>query len=362
MFSNFKSQLIDYYEKNETKVDVAFFLGGFIFDVLTLSEVDDPLSIAQQFIYLTFAGYILYQEFLNKFNLSSLSKKFPRFWKLRDLIFHFILGSLISVYSLFFFKSASLFNSFIFVLFIIGIMVANEIKFVQQKGLQVKTALFVLCLFSFISMLIPTMIGFVGAIPFGLSLILTAFLLYFPLKYCRKISVESDKDILFPATTVISAFVIFYFLGWVPPVPLSLKKVGIYHNVEKENGQFILSHENPWYRFWSNGDQNFKARPGDKIFVYTQIFAPKKFKDEIFLHWMYQTKNQGWKTSDKVKLNISGGRAEGFRGFAYKSNYQTGEWRVLVETTDEREIGRIYFDVEEDLSTAPRVFEKISFN
>ena len=28
-----------------------------------------------------------------------------------------------------------------------------------------------------------------------------------------------------------------------------------------------------------------------------------------------------------------------------KSNYQPGDWKLQVETTDEREIGRIYFDV-----------------
>lgn len=359
MLINIKNKFLNYYEKNETRVDIAFFIGGFLFDVFTLSDIDDPFSISQQIVYLLIAGFILYQEFLVKHNHSHFSIRFPKLWELRDLIFHFILGSLMSVYSLFFFKSSSVFNSFIFVLIIMVVMVANEIKAVQQKGLYIKSALWVLCLFSFISMLVPVIIGFVGSIPFGISLLLTSALLYLPLKKLRKISPKADHEILFPATGILSLFVVFYFLGWVPPVPLSLKKIGIYHDVEKSDGKFLLSHENPWYKFWSKGDQDFKARSGDRIFTYVQIFAPKKFKDEIYLHWMFQDPKGKWITSDRVKLVISGGRTEGFRGFAYKSNYQTGHWRVLIETNDEREIGRIYFNVANDESTSPREFQKI---
>jgi hypothetical protein len=39
-----------------------------------------------------------------------------------------------------------------------------------------------------------------------------------------------------------------------------------------------------------------------------------------------------------------------------KSNYQPGDWKLQVETTDEREIGRVYFNVE-TAPEAPRNFE-----
>jgi len=38
-----------------------------------------------------------------------------------------------------------------------------------------------------------------------------------------------------------------------------------------------------------------------------------------------------------------------------KANYQPGRWKVQVETTDGREIGRIYFRLE-GVSAAPRSF------
>jgi hypothetical protein len=49
---------------------------------------------------------------------------------------------------------------------------------------------------------------------------------------------------------------------------------------------------------------------------------------------------------DSIPIRILGGRQEGFRGYGMKSNYQPGKWKVHVETTDGREIGRIYFTLE----------------
>ena len=39
-----------------------------------------------------------------------------------------------------------------------------------------------------------------------------------------------------------------------------------------------------------------------------------------------------------------------------KANHQPGEWKVQVETLDDREIGRIYFEVE-NVAEEPSAFE-----
>ncbi|MFN7727979.1 MAG: hypothetical protein ACK5P7_02360 [Bdellovibrio sp.] len=52
MLRSLKEKALNYYEKNETRVDIGFFLAGVIFDIFTLSDIDDPLSIAQQVVYL----------------------------------------------------------------------------------------------------------------------------------------------------------------------------------------------------------------------------------------------------------------------------------------------------------------------
>jgi hypothetical protein len=58
---------------------------------------------------------------------------------------------------------------------------------------------------------------------------------------------------------------------------------------------------------------------------------------------------------DSIPIKIVGGRAEGFRGYGFKSKYQPGAWKVQIETNDGREIGRVYFDLQ-TVPAAPRSF------
>jgi hypothetical protein len=73
------------------------------------------------------------------------------------------------------------------------------------------------------------------------------------------------------------------------------------------------------------------------------------------MRWFHH-QERGWVLQDTVPIKIVGGRAEGFRGYGFKSKYQPGEWKVQIETTDEREIGRVYFTLE-TAAESPRSFE-----
>lgn len=345
----FKNKFLHYYEQNETKFDISFFLAGFIFDVFTLSDVDDPFSILQQVVYLLLIGSVLYFEFLHLIKPLELSPRMTKLWHYRQLILHFFLGSLLSVYSLFFLKSSSLFSSLIFLLFISGLMILNEVKSFQRSRVDLKVGLYVICLFCFFSMLIPVILGFVGILPFLLALTCTGGVIY--LVYKQMTKQVSDKNLLYkrlvaPSAAVIILFALFYILGWIPPVPLSVQNMGIYHMIEKnQSGQYLVSHENPWWRFWQKGDQDFQAQPGDKVYFFAQIFSPGRFDDSVILHWFFKDPRQGWMSTDKIPMRVTGGRKNGYRGFSVKQNYTPGEWRISVETTDSREIGRIYFTI-----------------
>ena len=152
-------------------------------------------------------------------------------------------------------------------------------------------------------------------------------------------------------------FLGLYLLGLVPPVPLSAKMMGIYHRIEKEGDDYLLYHERPFWKIWQKGDQDFVARPGDKIYFFAAIFSPARFDDTVFVRWMFHT-SRGWSGSDRIALKISGGRKEGFRGFTVKQNfdYGDGRWKVLLEAQDGREIGRLYFDVKRGEEDPGRVF------
>jgi len=360
-----KQRLLEYYEKNETKVDIGFFLGGFVFDIFTLSSIDDPLSILQQVIYLGVLGTILYLEILGAHQPVKRSPRFEKLWQYRQLIFHFLLGSLLSVYSLFYLKSASFFSSIIFVVLMMGLMVANELKSVQKSGMNIKVGLYVICVFSFFSMLIPVLLGFVGLVPFVLAFLLTGLCIAAVLHQLRKRVRDSQallRGLGAPGAGVLALFLVFYLLGWIPPVPLSVQNMGFYHSIEKTQGHYLLSHERPWWKFWRTGDQEFRAEPGDKIHFFAQIYSPSRFSDSVILHWFFKDPKQGWLSTDRIPMKISGGRELGYRGYSVKQNYSDGEYRVSVETTDGREIGRIYLAVTKSEEITPnRAFQKDLF-
>lgn len=358
---NYKNKLIEWYDKNEKQADLGFFIGGFIFDVLTLSDIDDTFSLAQQLVYLFITAYILYFEFLVKYDLAKVPRWLEKIWTYHRPFFHFFLGSLLSVYSLFFLKSSSFFSSLIFVLVLVAIMIGNELKAVQEREVNVKVSLHILCLFCFFSIIFPLILGFVGFIPFALSLIAVGGLIggiYYHAKKKMPTLQTLIPQFLVPGYSVLGFILVCYLFGWIPPVPLSIQSMGIYHQIGKIGSQYVLHHEKPGWKFWQSGDQDFLAQPGDKVYFFARIYSPAKFSDSVYLHWYFKDPRQGWITTDRVPMTIVGGRREGFRGYSVKQNYSPGAWRVSVETTDKREISRLYFDIEATNVSASRSFNK----
>lgn len=342
-----RGRLLAFYEKNETRIDIAFFLGGFLFDIATLPAMDDIFGILQQVGYLVLVGAILFWELILEAHPRVLPRWFERIWNYRSAVVHFCLGSLFSIYSLFFLKSSSFFTSVVFVVFLMAVMVANEVKTVRDRGVDVKMALYMLCVFCFFSICFPVVLGSVGWLPFFLSLLASIAFLFAGRKFLKgKVpTLWIERRLMIPGAAVVVAMFLLYQFKLIPPVPLSVNKMGVYHNLEKVDGKFVLYHEKPWWKFWRSGDQDFYAAPGDRIYFFAQIFSPARFEDTVTLHWWQKDARGNWQSTDRVPMRVVGGRSQGFRGYAVKQNYQMGDWCVAVETTDGREIGRMYFTV-----------------
>jgi hypothetical protein len=346
--STYKLKAESLYDKNKEVLPALFFFSGFFFDVLTLGRIDEFSNIFIQLIYLFLATYLLVLEFSGFKNKKQVNIIVFNIQKYHDEIFHFLLGSLLSAFALFFFKSASLANSFLFIFFFISLLVINEFEAFQKIGKLIRFLLLLLCFICYFLLIIPVMIGGVGPFIFIFSMVLSSSLLIVFYQFLKRKEImpdiEAKRIILGPGLSMIFFFILFYFLQIIPPVPLSLEKIGIYHKVEKNYPEYSLHHERPWYRFWETGDQTFIARPGDKLYVFVSVFSPGGFKDSVNLHWMKDVGGT-YKTSDKITMKIQGGRGKGFRGISFKSNYAVGKYRVKVETLSGLEIGRINLEV-----------------
>lgn len=356
--------MLDLYTKNETRLEVSFFIGGFLADVILNTDVDDLFSLLQQAAYLGIIASILHHEILFRvFKWRPSNSFIEKIWNYRNLLLHFLLGSLLSVYSLFYIKSSSFTGSFVFLLLMIGLLIANELPQVKKSNVSLKVGLYAICLFSFVSILTTIILGFVGWTPFGLSVVATLALFYLQFRFLKSILLDERavfRAILLPGISILIVFSVFYILGWIPPVPLNVKDQGIYHLVEKKEGKFLLSTEKEWWKFWQSGDQDFKARPGDRIYFYAQVYSPARFSDQIYIQWLRKDPTRGWEKTDRIPLQITGGRKEGFRGFAIKSNYQAGQWRIQVETSIGHEISRLDFEVTLSSGEEPRNFTVIT--
>ncbi len=359
-----KNRFLSFYQKNEVMVSAAVFAAGFVFDLLTLGRVDDLFNLTQQAIYLMILGTLLIYEIKIKLGTLTLGEKLARFWQYHDLVVHFLFGSLLSAYTIFYYTSASALTSLAFITLLAGLMLANEIPRIQKLGLPVRVILFNICLLSYCAFLYPILMGHVGVVPFWLGLLTSVAILW----GVWKINFKSlgfptllKRHVLTPALGVHLFFVLGYYFSLIPPVPVAVKKIGIYYNVTKVEDKYLGQHLKPFWRFWDHGSQQFYTRDGDKVMVLLSIFSPGRFEDQVFLKWYFHDPKLGWHLEDTIPLSILGGRDEGFRGYGSKQFYAYGDWRIIVETSDQREVGRIALTIMKDPSLDERIFEVDAF-
>lgn len=352
------------FDQNEREVAVVFFVGGFVFDLLTLGRIDSWLTIGQQAAYLAAVMAVLMHMFLQQAAPPAEAVQLPRllrwYYDYRSAAIHFSLGALLSLYAIFFFKSSSLLVSFGFLAFLVALLVANESRRFKALGLHVKFALLGLSFLSFAAIVVPILVGSIGLGVFLLSMLAGSLPLGAAAWWVRRSApgmfAQARRQILLPLACVLIGFLTFYLFRLIPPVPLSIPFIGVYHEVERSAEGYRLIHERPWWRFWHNGDQQFRAQPGDRVYVFFRVFSPARFADRVQMRWYWEPGGRGWLLQDTIPINIVGGREAGFRGYGFKENYQPGHWKVQVETEDAREIGRVYFTLE-SVPPGPRVVE-----
>lgn len=359
MLESQKQRLKELYQRYERWMPVAFFVLGFLFDVLTITRIDQIDVIIQQVVYLILVIALITVDLIGKLRPVEPPALLRKVWPYREFLMTFALGTLLNSFTIFFFKSASGLTSFFFVVILVAALIASEFKKFGEYHTLFQVLLLSLSLISSFQCWVPMIFGFSGALPFlaaGFASALCVLLWYKYLKPRLEAKPELLKThVVYPYAATHALFTLLYFLHVIPPVPLSVSYMGIYHQAEKRDGKYVLGYTRPWYRFWERGDETFYARPGDTVVAYVQVFSPSGFKDRLQVRWLWLDPRRGWQPQDAIPLTVTGGRDEGFRATTRKSNYQPGHWRVQVETTDEREVGRFGFRIVADESTDERV-------
>src|SRR5258705_10072380 len=164
-----------YYAKNEQRIAVLSFICGFLFDIVTVDRADHWLAIVQQVVYITVILAALTQMFFEEGQPQPdpAGQFFLKRWyyQYRTALVHFFLGTLLNVYTIFFFKSSSLLVSFGFLAFLAFLLWANESEHFKSRGLTFKFVLLALCAMCFAANVVPIAVGSIGTTVFLVSML-----------------------------------------------------------------------------------------------------------------------------------------------------------------------------------------------
>jgi hypothetical protein len=336
-----------------------FFLSGVTYDTLTLTRIDRLQDNLILLLYLALLGALIIltgrlsldtQETTKLEQSGKVARLLLRARPYYAMAVQFLLGGLFSAYAVFYSRSATLTRTGVFLGVLIGLLVANEFLRDRLSNLRLLVALYALASFSFFTFFLPVMIGRIGTWVFLLGTILSIVvtLRVVQLIYQRN-PVRSQWEAVLvggPAVALIAVLVGFYFLNWIPPVPLSMKFGGMYREVEKHNEQFVLGYDREWYQLWKRSQNPFPA--DEPIYCFTAVFAPVALDTTVYHHWYFRSNDsKPFSHADRIPIKIAGGREGGYRAYTFKQRLDPGDWRVDVETEDGRVIGRVSVAVEQ---------------
>ncbi|HEV8715468.1 MAG TPA: DUF2914 domain-containing protein [Candidatus Binatia bacterium] len=350
-----------------------FFFGGVTWDTLTLTRIDLLLDNLILLLYLVLLGVFIVltvradmrtqpdpagvEDAAGRPLLDRARPHFPH-------AIQFLLGGLFSAYAIFYSQSASFTGTAVFFGLLVALLVGNEFLHDRFSNLRLLVALYAVVCFGFFTFFLPVLTGFMNTIVFLLGAVLSVIVTQRVVELIYQgLPDRSRKEVTWaglPGVAVIGLLVLFYFLNWIPPVPLSLKFGGVYHEVTRADGQYLLSYETGhWYRFWKRSDDPFSGE--GPVSCFTAVFAPVNLSTTIVHRWQYRPPGRDFTTTDRLGIAITGGREGGFRGVTVKQRVTPGDWRVDVETADGRIIGRVNFRVEARESPDPPELETITY-
>jgi len=359
-------QIKAFYARNEKYAPVTAFAVGFIYDSLTLTRIDQWLDNAILLAYTLIAGALI--TILGMAERGRIRRPFIlRHLDLIAYAVHFFLGGLLSSYVVFYFKSASVGKSFIFVCLLVALLFINEFFAHRLRNLKFLCAIYFFCCYAFLTFFLPvathTMSQAIFLSSGMLSLLITSVIVTVVYRGGFREFRRELIDIGWPPAVIFLALIFFYFMNWIPPVPLALQDDGIYRSVRRIDDRYEVRYApGAWWQCWKNDERNFAYSLGDTVYCFASVFAPTKLRERILHHWQCKSASGKWQTTDRLSYPIVGGRDGGYRGYTYKKNFSPGsvpgeqeEWRVEVKTAQGLLLGRINFQVRPRESDLPEL-------
>ncbi len=357
------SKLLAWAQKNERHLGGVLFLFGFITDLLTFTLLD--ISLVNLFFigYLalatvcTFGSHVLFAR-----RHDGQSKLARTLSVLFSLGAQYAIGGILSGCLIFYTKSAVFSVSWPFIILLALVFIGNEVFRKYREHLIFQTALLFFALYAYLIFALPMYLNSLGLWVFVGSTLMAVILFMLFLFVLSKSGAARLRESLRPILISVAVIVLVvsgsYITGIIPPIPLTLRESGVYHDVRRAGSEYVLSGEKQ-QAWWDLQPRVLHLAPAESAVVFASVFAPVKFSTSIVHHWeQYSEKEKKWMDKGHITFPIFGGRDAGYRGYSEKSNLAPGRWRVSVETLEGQVIGRVGFTVQSVL-TPPPLYEEI---
>lgn len=324
-------------------------VGGFVIDYITFSNIQIDTTLTILFVYWVLAGVsllLMYGYDAGRFF------QWPWLKNLRTLLsilVQFSFGSLLGSSLIFYWFFGTIAVSWPLLALIVFLMIFNEKfrEYVSRPTVQVSIYFF--CSISFFSLALPFLlvsldsILFVYAILGNFVVFVIGVFIFSKFFAWRK---ESLSKMIFSFFLIAVVMNILYFGNIIPPIPLALKEIGVYRNLEVVNGNYVMDKEKSLA--WQDAifGQKINTHFGEKIYIYSAIFAPVSLKTTIVHDWQfYDESKKEWLSRASLAFDINGGRQEGYEGYSWMSSLQEGKWRVYVKNLRGQVLGMMRFRV-----------------
>lgn len=344
-----RPRLLALYRRHQRRLPLATFSLGFVWDAATLNRIDRTTDNLILLAYLTgLAAMIIVtlRSLRTPIRVRWIAGIQPHFaWAMQ-----FLIGGLLSSYVVFYFKSASWTQTQVFFVLLVSLLIGNEFLEHRLENEKLLAVLFTFCLFSFLAFFVPVLAGRVGRIMYVTAGLLTLavslglFAAAIPIRTPG--GLRRYREVGGWILCVWTAHNVLYFTNLIPPVPLALTEAAVYHSVRHVPEGYLVTYvPSSWFRFGRTSDDPFLLAPGESAYCYTSVFAPTGIRVPIRHVWSVYEKGSGWRTTDRITFEVTGGRDGGYRGFSRKATLKAAFWRVAVETSEGQILGHIVFEV-----------------
>ncbi len=354
-----------WYSRNERIVSRFSLIGGFVFNALTLTRVDEFMEnfwVIVHILVVAMCIILINREENEGLDVKGSPTKW-HFWLTNILQFTF--GGLLSTFIVFYLRSAVIAVAWPFFLILAAAFIANEAFKKEYSRVSFQIGFLFLSIYLFAIFFVPVLAHEISTKIFLVSggiamLVLLGFLAL--LKRFTKVGFKkARRELLSVIAGIYIAVNALYFLNLIPPLPLTLTDAGVYHSIKRSGSDYVVTDEigSTWSKYLRhlNIYPTYHTTPGGLVYAYSAIFSPLSFSTNLTHEWQYHDPaTNKWRTVTTVDISVSGGRAEGYRTYSINGDLSAGKWRVNVKTPGGLTVGRMSFkvvvqDTEPDLLT-----------